>query len=75
MSDVVDHFGRDGVNVVRETTAKRGAPRTYRITLRTNVEGLRRFAQLNAGSVEVIKPEALREKLHATFAAAVSRME
>lgn len=75
VSDVVDHFGRDGVNVVRETTAKRGAPRTYRITLRTNVEGLRRFVQLNAGSVEVIKPEALREKLHATFAAAVSRME
>ena len=75
VSDVVDHFGRDGVNVVRETTAERGAPCTYRITLRTNVEGLRRFAQLNAGSVEVIKPEALREKLHATFAAAASRME
>jgi predicted DNA-binding transcriptional regulator YafY len=75
VSDVVDHFGRDGVNVVRETTAERGAPCTYRITLRTNIEGLRRFAQLNAGSVEVIKPEALREKLHATFAAAASRME
>ena len=75
VSDVVDHFGRDGVNVVRETTAERGAPCTYRITLRTNVKGLRRFAQLNAGSVEVIKPEALREKLHATFAAAASRME
>ena len=60
--------------MTRETTAKRGTPGTYRVTLRTNVEGLRRFALLNAVSIEVIKPEALREELHATYTTAAQRM-
>lgn len=74
VSNVIDHFGKENVYVTRETTAKRGTPGTYRVTLRTNVEGLRRFALLNAVSIEVIKPEALREELHATYTTAAQRM-
>lgn len=74
VSDVIDNFGKEGVYVTRETTAKHSTPGTYRVTLHTNVEGLRRFALLNAASIEVIKPEALREELHVTYTAAAQRM-
>lgn len=67
ISDLVDHFGKETVFVSEEKPAGKGAPATYRATLRTNIEGLRRFALLNVADVEVIKPESLRQGLHELF--------
>lgn len=73
ITDVIDRLGVDNVAVSLKKTTDSQQPEQYRIRLRTNLEGLRSFALLHADSVEILKPEKLRDELQEIFRTAITQ--